>query len=77
MTAPADPSRDTALDCSLTVLTGDADPKVSLAEAAAWREHTTGDFALHAFPGGHFYLTDHQKAVTEHLFHALSAAKGS
>lgn len=77
MTAPADPSRDTALDCFLAAVTGDADPKVSLAEAAAWREHTTADLALRAFPGGHFHLTDHQKAVTEHLFRVVDTAKGS
>lgn len=49
--------------CPLTVLTGDADPNVTLPEAAAWRELTTGDFALHVFPGGHFYLNDQREAV--------------
>ncbi|MEU8137575.1 thioesterase II family protein [Streptodolium elevatio] len=69
-----DPSGRPALRCPITVLTGDADPKVSVDEAAAWRDHTGGAFALHTFAGGHFYLTDHQTAVTAHLAAALGIA---
>jgi len=29
---------------------------------------------LHTFAGGHFYLTDHQVAVTERVAHAARAA---
>jgi surfactin synthase thioesterase subunit len=32
---------------------------VTVQEAQTWREHTSGDFALKVFPGGHFYLGDH------------------
>ena len=48
---------DALLDCPVTVLRGDADPRVSPAEAAAWREQTRGPVTLHTLSGGHFYLT--------------------
>lgn len=53
------------LRCPLSVLTGTADPRVSLEEAMGWRELTEGTFAFRAFPGGHFYLADQQDAVCE------------
>jgi surfactin synthase thioesterase subunit len=43
----------------VTVMTGTADPRTSLAEADAWRGHTTGRFTLLTYPGGHFFLQDH------------------
>ncbi|WP_314225517.1 thioesterase II family protein [Streptomyces zaehneri] len=47
------------LDCPVTVLTGDSDPRVSLDEAEAWAEHTTGACETEVFRGGHFFLVDH------------------
>ncbi|MFF4582174.1 thioesterase II family protein [Streptomyces sp. NPDC001389] len=47
----------------VTALTGDRDPVVTVGEARAWREHTTGGFALEVFPGGHFYLDDQPERV--------------
>lgn len=61
------------LTCPVTALLGDADPKVTLAEAEVWREHTDEDFDLHVFPGGHFYLTTHQPAVLTLLRERLKA----
>ncbi|MGW0818707.1 thioesterase II family protein [Streptomyces viridiviolaceus] len=52
-----------ALHCPLTVLTGDADDQVNLDEAAAWAEHSEGEFDLEVFPGGHFYLAAQAAAV--------------
>ncbi|NYI03617.1 thioesterase II family protein [Allostreptomyces psammosilenae] len=49
---------DAVLDCPVTVLVGDDDPKTTLEEAGAWRSHTTGPFARRVFPGGHFYLSE-------------------
>ncbi|MGW5645337.1 thioesterase II family protein [Saccharopolyspora sp. NPDC003752] len=49
--------------CPITVLLGDDDPKVTLAEAEAWREHTDAEVDLRVFPGGHFYLVEHQAGV--------------
>lgn len=55
------------LRCPVTVLTGDADPKVSLAEARGWAAHTTGRFELRVFPGGHFYLGEQVPRVLDVL----------
>jgi len=44
------------LDCPVHVLLGADDPVVDLAEAGAWRAHTTGDCAVEVLAGGHFYL---------------------
>ncbi|MCX5165691.1 alpha/beta fold hydrolase [Streptomyces sp. NBC_00264] len=53
-----------ALGCPLSVLTGESDPRVSLEQAKAWREFTSGPFTFRSFPGGHFFLTPQQDAVT-------------
>ena len=44
------------LDCPIHVLLGADDPVVDLAEAGAWRAHTTSDCAVEVLEGGHFYL---------------------
>jgi pyochelin biosynthetic protein PchC len=51
------------LSCPLTALMGEDDPRLETAAARAWREHTTGAFALRTFPGGHFYLDQHAHAL--------------
>ncbi|MGW1373986.1 thioesterase II family protein [Streptomyces sp. NPDC002446] len=52
----------------LTALVGDADPLVSIEDAAAWREHTTGDFRLRILPGGgHFAHREHWPQVVAQL----------
>jgi len=66
------------VDCPITVLTGDDDPKTTPAEADAWQRHTTGGFAVHTFRGGHFFLTDHAPQITgllgEHFKRERAAA---
>ncbi|GGX35420.1 NDP-hexose 2,3-dehydratase family protein [Streptomyces chryseus] len=61
-----------ALDCPVTVLTGAQDPNVPPEEANAWRDLTTGPFALHSFPGGHFYLNDRTDEVCRTIGRALA-----
>lgn len=51
------------LSCPITALTGDQDPKASLAEVEAWRDHTTADFEMLTYTGGHFFLVDHAADV--------------
>ncbi|MFJ9950930.1 thioesterase II family protein [Kitasatospora sp. NPDC091207] len=58
-----DPGQE--LDCPVTVLTGDADPRVSIDEARAWEEHTTGPTELEVLAGGHFFLADRSAQVIE------------
>ncbi|MFD7130811.1 thioesterase II family protein [Streptomyces sp. NPDC059894] len=60
------------LHCPVTVLTGDRDPRVSQEEAEAWREHTDGAFALHRFPGGHFFLVEQAPAVLRVVSRSLT-----
>jgi len=52
------------LSCPLSVLTGESDPRVAVGEAMAWRDFTRGAFTFRSFPGGHFFLTPQQDAVT-------------
>ena len=61
------------LDCPITILTGDDDPHTTVAEAGAWREHTSGAFELRVFPGGHFYLNDHGPEITETISRTVKA----
>ncbi|PRY01764.1 thioesterase II family protein [Allonocardiopsis opalescens] len=65
------------LACPLSVLIGDDDPKVDLAEAEAWREHSSGPFELRVHPGGHFYLNERAAEVIGYLRERLAALAGT
>lgn len=52
------PSIDSALTCEITALGGASDSAVRPTDLDRWRELTTGHFAHHQLPGGHFYLID-------------------
>ncbi|KIF76837.1 oleoyl-ACP hydrolase [Streptomyces sp. 150FB] len=64
----------TPLHCPVDVLTGDSDPKVTPAEAEAWRVHTTGPASTHVYTGGHFFLADHQGEVLDLVRRTLAVA---
>jgi surfactin synthase thioesterase subunit len=55
------------ISCPVTALVGDNDPKSTVEEARAWRHDTDGAFRIRVFPGGHFYLMDHQSAVNDEI----------
>jgi surfactin synthase thioesterase subunit len=42
----------------VTAMFGTGDPVVTREDAEAWREETTGDFALHAIAGPHLYVNE-------------------
>ncbi|MFJ9775159.1 thioesterase II family protein [Kitasatospora sp. NPDC101157] len=56
-------------------LTGDTDPWVTPAEAAAWQRHTTADFDLRIYPGGHFYLDGRHRELLTLLTDRLTPAR--
>jgi surfactin synthase thioesterase subunit len=51
------------LDCPVTALIGDRDPRTDVHGARAWAALTTGAFDLEVFAGGHFYLNEQRDAV--------------
>jgi surfactin synthase thioesterase subunit len=62
------------LNCPITMLVGDADPQATLEEAQAWRAHTSSEFELRVFPGGHFYLNDRSQEVVETVSRTVKCA---
>jgi len=59
---------EVTVSCPVTALTGDRDPKTTVAEARAWAQHTTGAFDLRVFAGGsHFFLTEQPEEVMQVL----------
>jgi surfactin synthase thioesterase subunit len=66
---------DATVDSPLTVFVGDNDPRVTLDEARAWSEHTTGAFDLRLFKGGHFYLAESTAETIDRLAEVLGAVE--
>jgi surfactin synthase thioesterase subunit len=46
------------LPAPITAITGRDDPRVTVADAAAWHVFTSGHFTLNTLPGGHFAALD-------------------
>ncbi|WP_251092077.1 alpha/beta fold hydrolase [Streptomyces sp. Caat 7-52] len=61
------PTRGPRLRSPFVVLTGDADPCVTVDEARTWSQETDGPFELHAYPGAHFYLVAQQQALLDRI----------
>jgi surfactin synthase thioesterase subunit len=62
-----------SVNCPITALIGDSDPRVTTDEARAWADHTTGPFDLRIFPGGHFYLVDQARPVLQLIADGLTS----
>lgn len=65
--APVGPETAGTVACPIVALVGDADPVTPVDDALAWSQFTTGGFESEVFPGGHFYLSDHQDRVTDSI----------
>jgi medium-chain acyl-[acyl-carrier-protein] hydrolase len=59
------------LHCPITVFYGTEDPIVDLDEAEAWKEQTDSAFAIHTFPGDHFFHQRHRAAIAATMTGAL------
>ncbi|MET8614465.1 thioesterase II family protein [Streptomyces misionensis] len=51
------------LRAPITALIGNHDPLVPVAEALTWAQLTSGGFNHRVYPGGHFYLERHRRAL--------------
>jgi len=56
----------------VTAYVGTSDPEVGAGDADAWRELTFGGFARRSFPGGHFYLMDHEAELLADVVERLN-----
>ncbi|MEV6419586.1 alpha/beta fold hydrolase [Streptomyces sp. NPDC051662] len=65
---------EATVDCPITALVGDDDPKATPSEADAWRAHTTAAFHIQVFRGGHFYLSSRAVEVIGVVREALRSA---
>ena len=63
------------LECAITALVGDSDPKVTSDEASAWADHCAGDFNMHRFPGGHFFIESCRSEVISTISGSLESAR--
>jgi surfactin synthase thioesterase subunit len=64
------------LDCPVTALAADDDRYTTIADVAAWAEHTTSSFDLRVYSGGHFFLDGCQPEVTGIILAALRDLAG-
>lgn len=62
------------LHCPIIALTGEDDPVVDADGVRNWIRHTSGDFRMRVFPGGHFYLDDHAEAVRQEITEHIASA---
>lgn len=58
-------SPEPPLPLPLTVCGGADDPEVSREDLDAWRAQTTQSFALHLFPGDHFFINQESSALVQ------------
>ncbi|MFI8872845.1 thioesterase II family protein [Streptomyces sp. NPDC055243] len=65
---------DATVDCPITALVGDADPKTTGPEADEWRSHTTAAFDIKTFRGGHFFLSPRAAEVISLMRETLRGA---
>jgi medium-chain acyl-[acyl-carrier-protein] hydrolase len=61
------PTPDTPLDCPITVLCGESDPRAPLPSVDRWRAYTTAEFSTQIYPGGHFYFLESPTEVVSFI----------
>ncbi|MFF3430567.1 thioesterase II family protein [Streptomyces sp. NPDC002602] len=66
---------DVPLDCPITVIAGDGDPRAPRESVEGWRDQTTGAFEVHFRPGGHFYFMDSPAGVVDLIAARVPAAR--
>ncbi len=59
------------LSAAIHVLTGTKDTDVNQRDLTEWSKYTTGEFAIHKFAGGHFFINDSFESVLQHVNRAI------
>jgi medium-chain acyl-[acyl-carrier-protein] hydrolase len=59
--------------CPIVAFCGTADAEVTVEDAAAWRAHTVGRFALHVLEGNHLFLHSAQSRLLDLIASELAA----
>lgn len=65
------------LDCGVQAFAGLRDRSVPISAVQAWRNHTSGDFALEVFDGGHFFLNASSARVQQMVVSRLAPVLGN
>ncbi|SES47868.1 medium-chain acyl-[acyl-carrier-protein] hydrolase [Streptomyces sp. yr375] len=52
------PAQESPLDCPITVLAGDSDPRAPKETVGEWSRQTNSGCSTHFYPGGHFYFLE-------------------
>ncbi|WP_129663557.1 thioesterase II family protein [Phytoactinopolyspora endophytica] len=68
------PGDRAVLPVPITALIGSDDGELTAGEAGDWASYTGQGFRLHEFPGDHFYLVEHRRAVTDLVAKTLRPA---
>ncbi|WP_448544556.1 thioesterase II family protein [Roseiflexus sp.] len=63
---------DQPLECPVVACGGLEDDSVTPEELESWRVHTSADFRLRLFPGGHFYPATSQLLLHRMIIHDLA-----
>ncbi len=66
---------EVGIDTSIVVMAASDDAKISLDDARAWHEHTSGGGEVYTFEGGHFYLEKQPERVIEVIAQTLRATE--
>jgi surfactin synthase thioesterase subunit len=61
------------LDIPMSIFAGQADPRVPVASASAWRVHAAGEVDLCVFEGDHFFIRSDSAAVVKRIGETLRA----
>jgi medium-chain acyl-[acyl-carrier-protein] hydrolase len=61
------PAPGPRLDCPITVLAGDSDPRTPRDTVAGWRRCTSADCDVRFYPGGHFYFLEPDAEVVSFI----------
>ena len=66
------------LSCAISAFWGRSDILATEEQVSGWKQHTTGRFTVHDFPGDHFFVNtvwqDVQRALSEDLTQAFQQA---